>query len=236
VAKRTKRGNIGSPQSLVHFDPPKLTPLGPAQTFAKEAWASGKHLVFHGYPKTGKTHFGLALALSSVLGPRRQDKIIIVRSAVPSRDIGFLGGKTEADKVEIYQRPYIDIVTSLCGRGDAWRLLALHDKIEFFSTSFLRGITWTNAVVLVDEAQNLSDMELHTTLTRIGNNCRLIVTGDMEQNDLIALRQQSGLPTALDVLSSMPGVNLIEFGIDDILGSEFVRTYMSARKKVMSAS
>lgn len=228
---RKKRQSHSNVTNIFHIDPPSLNLLGDAQKEALDYWQRGFHLVLHGSPKTGKTHLAVAFALRDILGRGKHEKLLIVRSAVPSRDIGFLGGKTEADKSEIYQRPYQDIVTGLCNRQDAWRVLQAHGKIEFVTTSYLRGVTWNNAIVLVDESQNLSDMELHTTLTRIGDNCRVILTGDIEQNDLNSIRQVSGLPTILPVLQSMPEVRLVEFGVADILASEFVRSYMMARKQ-----
>ena len=196
-----------------------------------EEYDEGKHLILHGSPGTGKTFLSLYLALYDLFEYKENtyEKIVVIRSAQPSKDIGFLPGK-ESDKMANYQAPYKSITTELFGRGDAYEILKQKQLIEFQSTSFLRGTTIDNAIIILDEAQNLNYMEIKTVLTRVGENSRMIICGDVLQDDLTSSRynQESGLIKAMEVFRNVPSMAKIEFTIEDIVRSGFVREFIVA--------
>jgi predicted ribonuclease YlaK len=196
----------------------------------RDFFTNEQHLVMHGMAGTGKTFLSLYCALYEVLNKTGlQEKVHIIRSAVPSRDMGFLPGSAK-DKMKEYESPYYEICGELFGRGDAYDLLKQKKLVEFTSSSFLRGKTFKNCFVVVDEIQNMSDQELNTIMTRIGRDARVIFCGDLRQNDMVKTR--SGLRDFLRILREIPDFSLIEFGIDDIVRSGVVRQYLIARQKL----
>jgi predicted ribonuclease YlaK len=194
-----------------------------------------KHLLLHGSPGTGKTFLSLYLALFDIFeyNDNTKQKVVVVRSAQPSKDIGFLPGK-ESEKMAHYEAPYQSICSELFHRGDAYDILKQKGLLEFQSTSFLRGITIDNAVIILDEAQNLSYMELKTVMTRVGDNSRIIVCGDMLQDDLTSYRynQESGLSRIIKIFDKMKCMSKVEFGIDDIVRSGFVKDFIIAEHEL----
>ena len=204
-----------------------------------EAYDEGKHLILHGSPGTGKTFLSLYLALYDLFEYKENtyEKIVIIRSAQPSKDIGFLPGK-ESEKMSNYQAPYKSITTELFGRGDAYEILKTKGLIEFQSTSFLRGTTIDNAIIILDEAQNLNYMEIKTVLTRVGENSRMIICGDVLQDDLTSSRynQESGLVQAMEVFRNVPSMAKIEFTIEDIVRSGFVKEFIVAESMLYDRS
>lgn len=150
-------------------------------------------------------------------------KVIIIRSAVPSRDIGFLPGSVK-DKIREYELPYKNICAELFERGDAYDILKGKNMVEFISTSYVRGITMTNAIVIIEEVQNMSFHEIYSVLTRVGRHCRVIVSGDFRQSDL----ERSGILKTMKVIRRMKSFRFIEFGINDIVRSDFVRDLIIA--------
>lgn len=215
----------------------RLTPLTPAQQDFATAYDAGTPcLVLHGMAGTGKTFMAVYKALqdvlmSSVSPPAPPRKLVVVRSAVPTRDIGFLPGH-EAEKMAVYQHPYQDICARLVQHPQGFTKLCEQQRLEFWSTSFLRGLTIENAVVLVDECQNMTAMELHSIMTRLGHNARIIWCGDFEQTDTMKSGPgASGLRELFGVLDRMPHARSrrIEFGIDDIVRSSLVKEYLIAR-------
>lgn len=200
-----------------------------------DAYDEDQHLILHGSPGTGKTFLSLYLSLYDLFEyhDNMHEKIVIIRSAQPSKDIGFLPGK-ETDKLAAYEAPYRRIVSELFSRGDAYDILKQKGLIEFQSTSFLRGTTLDNSIIILDEAQNLSYMELKTVLTRVGDNSRLIICGDVLQDDLTSSRynQQSGLVQAMRIFNNIPSMTHVEFGIDDIVRSGFVREFIIAESQL----
>lgn len=178
-----------------------------------------------GYAGTGKSFLSLGVALQEV---ERGDfqKVMIIRSAVSSRDMGFMPG-TKKEKMALYEGPYMSICSKLYGRGDAYNILKQKGIIEFESSSFLRGETFDNMVVIVDEAQNLSWQEIYTILTRIGENCKVIICGDTRQDDLTSERykEKSGYDMMIRKLDLMSDEYFysIEFDLDDIVRSGFVK-------------
>lgn len=156
------------------------------------------------------------------------DKLIIIRSAVQTREIGHLPGDL-AEKLEQYQLPYKQICQALFGRRDAYSLLVDQGTIEFASTSFVRGLTFDDAVIVVDECQNMTWEELDTITTRVGDRSRIIFCGDYRQTDLKKTGDKSGLFKFLDILKLIKGYSRIEFGVDDIVRSDLVKQYILAR-------
>jgi len=186
--------------------------------------------VLAGVAGTGKTLMAFYTALKDVYenrrrGPRR--KIVIVRSAVPSRDIGFLPGD-EDEKMEIYERPYRDLATLLFNEPQAYDRLKEKGIVEFMSTSFLRGTTIDEGVIIIDEAQDMTFQEVDTVLTRTGINSKVIVIGDRNQNDL---GYKSGWDVLIGVLKRIEDTNIIWFNIDDIVRSDWIRGYIIAKEE-----
>lgn len=183
-------------------------------------WEQGNHVLMTGFAGTGKTFLALSFALHA-LERKEQNKVVIVRSAIQTRDIGFMPGNL-IEKTALYQVPYQDIVNNLCGRDDAYGILAGHGSVEFMTTSFVRGLTIDNAVVIVDECQNMDEHEMESIVTRLGNNSRLIVCGDDKQSDL----HQFKYPKTVEVLSKMNQVGSVSFEVQDIVRSDFVKQYL----------
>ena len=203
-----------------------ITPLTPAQRAVITGYDQGFHLATYGSAGTGKSFLATYLGLRDVFNPRSTpDRLILVRSAVPTRDLGFLKGTLE-EKLSVYEAPYVSLVDELLAQPGAYAQLYDDGVIEFVSTSFVRSLTWNNAVVFLDEAQNMTFHELNSVVTRLGSNSRLIVSGDMVQDDLG--RGQSGLQTFLRVASRISEFRLISFGRDDIVLSSFVRDWIVA--------
>lgn len=187
-------------------------------------------ILLHGVAGTGKTFIALYKALEEVLdkgNPYHQ--VIVVRSAVPSREIGHLPGD-EHEKSEVYMAPYIDICDRLFyNRSDAWQRLLEQKAARFMITSFVRGITLDNSIVIVDECQNMTDMELNSIMTRIGTNSKIIFCGDFRQTDLAKKHDMSGLQKFMGIVDRMPSFKTIEFDTDDIVRSDIVKEYILAR-------
>lgn len=200
------------------------------QQKAFDSWDKGKNLILNGSPGTGKTFIAMHMALEDVLAGD-YDRCIIVRSAVPSRDIGFLPG-TEEEKFEVYAAPYIDLASEIFSDKNAWLKLKAHDQVAFQCTSFVRGRTWDNAVVIVDEMQNLNWGELNTVLTRIGGNSKVILCGDYYQSDFTKESENSAILEMLKVLRNMNSFDEIEFTWKDIVRSDFVRDFIITKESM----
>jgi phosphate starvation-inducible protein PhoH len=217
---------------LTHnFQVQEVSPLTETQDGAFHANGSGKNLFLYGVAGTGKTFLASYFALSDLCRGLAK-RIIIVRSAVTTRDQGFLPG-TLQEKMALYEAPYREIFAELCGgRRDVYDLLKKRDYLEFMSTSFIRGITFDDAIIIVDEVQNCTDHEINSILTRVGKNTRVILCGDHKQNDLKMTgkkNQESGIANLVQVAKSMRSFSLIEFTINDIVRSGFVKEYLITR-------
>ena len=207
----------------VNFELREIEPLTRNQL---KAFETTDHLVLHGLAGTGKTFISSYLAFDDMAKGDFQ-KLIIIRSAVPTRDIGFLPG-TEKEKSSVYEEPYKDISNDLFSRGDAYEILKQKNIVEFMTTSFIRGITLRDAVILIDECQNMSFHELDSINTRIGENCRVIFCGDFRQADL----RSNGLKDFFRVLERMHAFTFIEFEVEDIVRSDFVKQYIISKSSL----
>jgi phosphate starvation-inducible protein PhoH len=191
--------------------------------------------LLHGVAGTGKTFIALYRALEEVLDKANSfEQVIIVRSAVASRDIGHLPGD-ENEKTQVYTAPYIDICSRLFNnRHDAFQRLQEQKAIRFMITSFVRGITLDNAIIVVDECQNMTDMELNSIMTRVGDNSKIIFCGDFRQTDLCKKGDISGIHKFIGITERMPSFRTVEFEVDDIVRSDIVKEYILARMEYES--
>jgi phosphate starvation-inducible protein PhoH len=208
-------------------------PLTDNQKKFFEAYKQGDYFVaLHGVAGTGKTFCALYKALEEVLDRSNAfNKIIIVRSAVQSREIGHLPGDV-TEKMEIYQQPYQQICQTLFGRKDAYARLEEQGYIEFISTSFIRGMSFDDAIIIVDEMQNLSFEEIDTVMTRVGYRSKIIWCGDYRQTDLNKKKNDmSGILKFFDIAMHMSSFTRIEFTADDIVRSSLVKDYILAKMK-----
>lgn len=205
-------------------------PLTQNQKLFFDAYKRGDYFVaLHGVAGTGKTFCALYKALEEVLDKSNPfQKIIIVRSAVQSREMGHLPGDVN-EKMEIYQQPYVQICDTLFGRRDAYQRLSEQGYAEFISTSFIRGMSWDDAIIIVDECQNLTWEELHTCMTRVGYRSKIMFCGDYRQTDINKKRtDMSGLGKFLEIAKLMQSHTRIEFTVDDIVRSSLVRDWIVA--------
>ena len=212
-----------------------IDPLTDNQRKLYDAYAEGKHLVAYGCAGTGKTFITLYNALREVLDERTPyEKIYLVRSLVATREIGFLPG-TYDDKSDIYQIPYKNMVKYMFQMpSDAefemlYGNLKAQETIKFWSTSFLRGTTLDNSIVIVDEFQNANFHELCSIITRIGENSKIMFCGDATQSDLIKTNEKNGVIDFMKILRTMPSIDIIEFGIDDVIRSGLVKEFLIAQ-------
>ena len=230
TAKQMKRRKPLSSEYLVDIDP-----LTDNQKRLFESYAAGKHLIAYGCAGTGKTFITLYNALCDVLDERTPyERIYLVRSLVATREIGFLPG-THDDKADIYQIPYKNMVKYMFQMpSDAdfemlYGNLKSQETIKFWSTSFLRGTTLDNAIIIVDEFQNLNFHELDSIITRVGENTKICFCGDASQSDLQKTNERNGIVDFMTVLRKMPSFDIIEFGVEDIVRSGLVKEYIMAK-------
>ena len=208
-----------------------IEPLTDNQERMFESYMSGKNLLLHGVAGTGKTFISLYLAMRDIVqNYDDKTKVVIVRSIVPTRDMGFLPGN-QKEKSKVYEAPYYAICNELFGRGDAYDVVKGKNQVEFISTSFIRGTTLSDCIVVVDECQNLTFHELDSIITRIGDNCRVIFCGDFRQTDLWRENEKRGILDFIKVIKGMNSFDLIEFDEEDIVRSELVKEYILSKLK-----
>lgn len=202
-----------------------------AQEYFLDSYAQGFNIVGVGSAGTGKSFLSLYLALKEVESNRKQ-KVIIVRSAVPTREQGFLKGTLE-EKEAVYELPYRDIVNDLCASGTSYESLKKHDKIQFITSSYVRGLTFDNAVIVVDEFQSMHQEELYSVLTRVGENSRVIVIGDTKQCDLNLRKEESCFDWFMKICERMDDqFDIIDFKPQDIVRSGFVKSLIMANESL----
>ena len=215
-----------------------VKPITDNQKVAFEAFKKdNKELFLHGAAGTGKTFISLYLALEKVLDPSTPYQCVyLIRSAVPTREIGFLPGDEE-DKTALYQIPYQNMVQFMFEQASDQAFSMLYDRLKaqgsvmFLTTSYLRGITLDNAVIIVDECQNLNFHELDTIMTRVGQDSKIIFSGDFFQSDLTKNSDKDGMPRFLDIIADMEEFKSVEFNIGDIVRSGLVRSYLISKTK-----
>ena len=200
-----------------------------SQEKAMNAFDEGQNLVLSGSAGTGKTFIALHMAFEEILNRNTPyDEVIIIRSIVPTRDIGFLPGNQD-EKINVYQAPYRNICGELFERKDAYEVLENQHKLKFETTSFIRGLTFDNAIIIVDEMQNMSGHELDTIITRLGQSCRIIFSGDYYQSDFTRQNEKRGVTDFIEILKKSRFFTVIDFSWEDILRSDIVRDYLMTK-------
>jgi predicted ribonuclease YlaK len=230
TSKQMKRRKPISSDYLIDIEP-----LTENQRKLFESYQNGKHLVAYGCAGTGKTFISLYNALKDVLDETTPyEQIYVVRSLVATREIGFLPGDHE-DKSALYQIPYKNMVKymfQMSSDADFEMLygnLKSQETIKFWSTSFIRGTTLDNSVIIVDEFSNLNGHELDSIITRVGENSRICFCGDATQSDLVKTSERNGIVDFMNIIRKMPSFDIIEFGINDIVRSSLVKEYLLAK-------
>jgi len=215
-----------------------IEPITDNQKVLFDSYKANKHLVAYGAAGTGKTFVTLYKALSDVLDESKPyEKIYLVRSLVSTREIGFLPGDHE-DKADIYQIPYKNMVKYMFQMpSDAdfemlYGNLKAQETIKFWSTSFIRGTTLDNAIIIVDEFQNLNFHELDSIITRVGENTKICFCGDASQTDLIKTNDKNGIVNFMNILRKMPSFDIIEFDMNDIVRSGLVKEYLLSKLEI----
>ena len=212
-----------------------IEPITPNQRTAFAHYNEGKNLFLYGAAGTGKTFITLYQALKQVLDPvTPYQKVVLVRSLVSTREIGFLPGDHE-DKAALYQIPYKNMVKYMFELASdnefemLWGNLKTQESVTFWSTSFIRGTTLDNSIVIVDESQNLNFHELDSIITRVGEDTKIMFCGDVAQTDLVRTNEKNGILDFQKIITRMPEFDLIEFGMDDIVRSGLVKSYITSK-------
>ena len=215
-----------------------IQPLTDNQKLVFDAYEKNKNLFLYGCAGTGKTFIAMYLALKEILSNKTPyEKLYVVRSLVPTREIGFLPGDHE-DKAHLYQIPYQNMVKYMFKMPDDPAFEMLYDNlkaqetISFWSTSFLRGTTLDNAIVIVDECQNLNFHELDSIMTRVGNDSKIIFAGDVAQTDLVKTNEKNGILDFMKILEIMDEFVNIEFDVNDIVRSGLIRNYIVTKLQI----
>ena len=216
----------------------EVKPITDNQKLVFESYKKGLNQFLFGCAGTGKTFVSLYLAFQEVLkNETPYESVVVVRSLIPTREIGFLPGDEE-DKAALYQVPYSNMVQFMFKQPNEQAFSMLYDRLKaqgsfyFLSTSFLRGLTFDNSIIIVDECQNLNFHELDTIITRVGQDSKIIFCGDFMQTDLTKMGERNGLHDFLRILEEMKQFNCVEFDIGDIVRSGFVRDYLIQKTKL----
>ena len=216
----------------------EVKPITDNQKLVFESYKKGLNQFLFGCAGTGKTFVSLYLAFQEVLkNETPYERVVVVRSLIPTREIGFLPG-AEEDKAALYQVPYSNMVQFMFKQPNEQAFSMLYDRLKaqgsfyFLSTSFLRGLTFDNSIIIVDECQNLNFHELDTIITRVGQDSKIIFCGDFMQTDLTKMNERNGLHDFLRILEEMKQFNCVEFDIGDIVRSGFVRDYLIQKTKL----
>jgi len=229
----TKKNKEINTNSLV-----TIKPITDNQKVVFSSWKKSQNQFLFGAAGTGKTFISLYLALQDVMDLKHPaEKVILVRSLIPTREIGFLPGDEE-DKAALYQVPYQNMIQFMFEMPNEQSFSNLYDRLKsqgslyFLSTSFLRGLTFDNAIIIVDECQNMNFHELDTIITRVGQDSKIMFCGDFAQSDLVRNNEKNGLHDFMTILEEMKEFNCTEFTICDIVRSGFVRNYLINKTKL----
>ena len=225
MARQRKPKNAFNDNHLVLKD---ISPLTDNQATFFKNYQSNKNQLLLGYSGTGKTYMAMYNAFQEVMKGGEYKRVVIVRSAVPTRDIGFLKGD-EAEKGAVYELPYYKVCSELFGRDDAYGILTKHDGIRFMLTSFIRGLTIDNSIVIVDEFQNMTAHEADSVLTRVGHNSKIVICGDILQRDFTK-NSEKNIEKFLQVVEKMPHrFDFNYFDEDDVVRSGLVGDYIRTK-------
>jgi len=234
LLRQNKMGELDSQK--IPFKIKKIEPLTENQKISFEQYHNGKNLMLHGIAGTGKSFISVYLALNEIMNENKNyNKIIIVRSVVPTRDMGFLPGNSK-EKTKVYEAPYYAICSELFGRGDAYEILKQKGLVDFISTSFIRGITLNNCIIIVDEIANMTLHELDSVITRVGKNCKIIFSGDFRQSDFTKEHEKNGLVNFMKIINKMKSFSFIDFNENDIVRSSIVKDYIIQKDKLKIVS
>lgn len=239
MSKKNRRPQLISTNQILNktsLNMRMVSPKTDRQNKVFISYQNGNNLLLHGSAGTGKTFISMYLALQDVFDYQNDmNRLTIVRSVVPTRNMGYLPG-SEKQKIQIYEQPYSSIVNNLFGRGDAYEILKKKDMIDFKSTSFIRGMTFDQTVIVVDECQNLNFHELDSIITRCGETTKIIFCGDFKQSDFKNNEDKNGLLTFMSILKEIPSFDFFEFNHDDIVRSGIVKDYIIQKEKIMNAA
>jgi len=229
---RQQNGKENTNQEKLNFNLKHIEPLTENQKRSFEAYQQGKNLMLHGIAGTGKSFISLYLSLNQILSENSvYKKLVIVRSVVPTRDMGFLPGSPK-EKAKVYESPYYAICSELFGRGDAYDYLKNKNLVEFISTSFIRGVTLNDCIIVVDEIANLTLHELDSVITRVGKNCKIIFSGDFRQSDFTKDQEKNGLNDFMRIIKRMKSFEFIDFQREDIVRSKMVKDYIISKEEL----
>lgn len=207
-----------------------IEPITGAQKYAWQSWREGDNLAMIGTAGTGKTFLAMYLALEEIMDKSSPfDTLRIIRSAVPTREVGFLPGTIE-EKLNAFTGPYRAAAADLFEDDRAYDKLVHNKYIQFESTSYIRGVTFDNSIVLVDEMQNLNFHELDSVMTRIGHCSKIIFCGDYKQSDFKQQSEKNGINTFLEILEQLKHFSVVEFSWEDIVRSGLVRDYIMTKE------
>ena len=211
-------------------DMKKIDPQTENQLSVFDSWDDGDNIVLAGSAGTGKTFLAMYLALESVLTrDTPYHRVIIVRSVVPVRDMGFLPGTLE-EKKEVFETPYKSICNELFNDPKSYNKMINNNTIEFTTTSYIRGMTIDNAIIVVDEMQNLNFHELDSVITRVGRECKFMMCGDYYQSDFEKEKDKNGILMFMNIIEQLKHFTTVEFGWEDIVRSDFVRDYIMTKE------
>lgn len=233
TAKQAKRKKPINLEYLIDIEP-----LTENQKLLFGYYDQNKNIFAHGVPGSGKTFCLLYKALKEVLDERTPyEKIYVIRSLVQTREIGFMPGG-EDDKKSLFEIPYKNMVKYMFQMPSdvdfemLYGNLKSQNTISFWCTSFIRGITLDNCIIIVDEAQNCSAHESFSVISRCGEDTKIMFSGDIEQSDLVRVSEKTGIVDFMKVIAAMPSFETIEFGVDDIVRSPLVKEFVIAKKSL----
>jgi len=232
VERRSKKKNKKQGTANNNLTIKRFAPLTDTQARIYESFQNSDQNIFlHGFAGTGKSFISLYNMMKILLETDQYKKLVIVRSAIPSRLQGFLPG-TAAEKAKVYELAYQNIFTELFDRSDAYTYLKNMKKVEFETTSYLRGTTYNDSLIFFDEAQNTLLNESKTVLTRVGQNSRIVISGDFTQSDIYKDEEKRDILYVMKILKKMKSVDFFEFKKEDIVRSGFVKQFLLAEDEV----